>query len=213
MQASIKNFEASWIQRYENMSFTNMNKYILVDPASKKTKSSDYTVILVMGLNEDGRYYLIDGVRDRLGLSEKWDRLYSLVKRHKPLHVGYEEYGMVADIEYLRMKMEEVNYRFQVVKLGKKIKKEERILALQPLFKESKIWLPQKILFQDYEGRSRDLVREFIEDEYMFFPYCSHDDMLDCMARIVDIDMGAVFPETQEIDVKEFFCKDEYKYY
>jgi hypothetical protein len=40
-------------------------------------------------------------------------------------------------------------------------------------------------------------VRSFIEQEYSAFPVCAHDDMLDCMSRILDDDMGVIFPEPE----------------
>jgi len=49
----------------------------------------------------------------------------------------------------------------------------------------------------DHQGRERDLVREFIDDEYLAFPVAPHDDMLDCMARILDPALGAVFPRAE----------------
>ena len=52
--------------------------------------------------------------------------------------------------------------------------------------------------FVDNEGKLRDFVREFIEDEFLAFPVAVHDDMLDCMARITDPELRAEFPEIEE---------------
>jgi hypothetical protein len=35
----------------------------------------------------------------------------------------------------------------------------------------------------------------FIDEEYLAFPVGVHDDMFDCKARIVDPELGAVFPD------------------
>ena len=43
-----------------------------------------------------------------------------------------------------------------------------------------------------------DMVQEFIAKEYIDFPVGSHDDMLDCMSRILDENLGAVFPKMKE---------------
>ena len=39
-----------------------------------------------------------------------------------------------------------------------------------------------------------------MEDEYKAHPFEPHDDMLDCAARILDPDLGAVFPQGESID-------------
>jgi hypothetical protein len=40
-----------------------------------------------------------------------------------------------------------------------------------------------------------DYVRAFIDDEFTAFPVSTHDDMLDCRARILDPALGAKFPK------------------
>ncbi len=34
---------------------------------------------------------------------------------------------------------------------------------------------------------TRDLMSEYVSDEYEFFPNALHDDMMDCQARIYDL--------------------------
>ena len=41
----------------------------------------------------------------------------------------------------------------------------------------------------------RDLVRDFVDQEYTSFPVSHHDDMMDCLARITDPDLNAAFPK------------------
>lgn len=172
-----------------------MNKYILVDPASKKKKHNDYSVFAVIGLAQDNNYYLIDGVRDRLNLTERTKTLFRLVRKHKPLNVGYEEYGLQSDIEHVKYVMEQENYRFKLTPLGGSAAKEDRIKRLIPLFEQARFWVPSKLLFKDCDLKVRDLIKEFIDDEFLAFPVSTHDDMLDCFSRIVDTDLHARFPE------------------
>lgn len=61
------------------------------------------------------------------------------------------------------------------------------------------MYLPQHgILIKNYEGQMIDVVRSFIEEEYTAFPVSKHDDMLDCMARILEPDLGVIKPEPRE---------------
>src|SRR6516225_8058740 len=109
-------FHDDWLRYFDpdEGSTDEMRKYLLVDPASSKKKGSDYTVMAVIGLGADQNYYLLDAVRDRLNLTERGDKLFGLHRKWRPERVGYEKYGMQADIEYVREKQRRDNYRFDV---------------------------------------------------------------------------------------------------
>jgi len=191
-------FREEWLGYWEVRSpacWQGMNRYIVVDPAGEKKAGSDYTVMLVIGLGVDGNYYLIDGVRDRLNLTERAAWLFRLHRSYKPLAVGYERYGVQADIEHIRYEMQGRNYRFEIVEMGGRVPKNDRIRKLVPLFERRRFYLPVRAPFRDHEGQWRDLTREFVQEEYLAFPVSAHDDMLDCMARIVDPALCAEFPE------------------
>ncbi|MEW6775668.1 MAG: phage terminase large subunit [Bdellovibrionota bacterium] len=171
-----------------------LNVYLTVDPASSKKPNSDYTAMLAIGLGQDRNYYLLDAVRDRLSLRQRGDALFELHRKWRPLAVGYEQYGAQADIEHVQEKMERENYRFPIRQLGGKLSKEDRIRRLNPLFEHGRVWLPGALHKTDCEGKVRDLVQVFIEEEYAAFPAGSHDDLLDALARILDEELGARFP-------------------
>ena len=173
--------------------WSSMNRYILVDPASKKKKISDYTVILVIALGPDRNYYIIDGVKDRMNLKERAKWLFKLHRAHHPEAVGYEEYGLQADIEHMQDRMERVNYRFVITPLGGKIAKEDRIRGLIPKFEEHRFYFPVRLIFVDYERRPQNLTK-YLEDEFTAFPVSEYDDVMDCAARILDKNLGAEFP-------------------
>lgn len=193
-------FHKNWMQRYKTKPTSGLNKYILVDPASEKKKTSDYTAIFVVGLAADQNYYVLDFVRDRLSLTQRADLLFRLHREHRPLAVGYERYGMQADIEHMRDRMEREQYRFPIVELGGQLKKEDRIRRMIPLFERGRMWFPERLTYTQHDGQQRELVRDFIEDELAPFPVGRHDDMLDCLARITDRELGVVFPGASKVD-------------
>jgi len=191
-----QNWLCYWIKQPARDS---LNVYITVDPSSGKKKGSgDYTVMLVHGLGCDGNYYLLDGVRDRLNLTQRAQDLMRLVRKWSPACVGYEEYGMQADIEHIRQIMEQQSYRFNLVPMGGKLSKNDRIMRLIPVYEAGRMWLPCRSVFVDVQGKARDLIAEYLDDEYGMFPVCAHDDMLDCHARILDPVLGAVFPRVSQ---------------
>lgn len=188
-------FKREWLRFYDYNDGNGLNKYIVVDPANSKKKSSDYTVMQVWGLGADKNYYLLDMVRDRLSLTERGDWLFRLHRKWSiPLNSGYEHYGMQADIDYIRDRMNRENYHFPIAELKGNVAKEDRIAKLIPLFEEGRIYLPHSLFKVDYEGKSIDLIDTFLSHEYDAFPVSIHDDMLDCMARILDTDLGTFWP-------------------
>jgi len=190
----VQGFKQEWLKFWPCNYFHNFNKIILCDPASAKKKGSDYTVIIVLGLGEDQNYYMIDMVRDRLSLTERANILFKLHNEFRPQFVGYEKYGKDSDIEHYEDRMKRDNYRFSITPFGGKVKKEDRIRSLIPLFEAGRIYIPDRLIRQNYQGVTEDLTQTFINEEYLAFPVAAHDDMLDCLARITDPECYKVFP-------------------
>lgn len=189
-------FKSEWLRYYDELGDTSKwNKYILVDPAGAKKTTSDFTVMEVIGLAPDNNYYLLDAVRDRLNLTQRASKLFELHRIHQPKCVGYERYGLQADIEHMQYVMNHKNYRFDIVELGGAMPKEDRIRRLIPVYEQGRFYMPKRLNFVDYEGVTRDYVQAFLSDEFLAFPVCVHDDMLDCRARIMDPVLGAEFPK------------------
>lgn len=187
-------FKQDWIRQAIIQPRGDWNFYIIVDPANTKRKRSDYTAILVIAAAPDQRYYLVDGVRDRLNLAERTKTLFSLVRKWKPLRVGYEQYGLQADIPHIKEKMDQESYHFEIVELGGSASKFDRIQRLVPIFEQGRFFLPYQMLKVDYQGMPYDLVKVFLQDELLAFPVAVHDDVIDCACRVCDPEMLIAFP-------------------
>ena len=189
-------FKTDWLRKYKTVTRTGMNVCILVDAASEKKKSSDYTSMRVIGFNGDQNIYILDAIRDRLNLTQRAEALFALHKKWKPNDVGYEKYGMMADVEFCRSEMERVNYRFNITELGGSMPKPDRIKRLMPYYAQGRVYHPEQLMRTDYQGRTVDLVQAFIEEEFKAFPVSLHDDMLDSEARMFDLyEFGLPFPD------------------
>ena len=180
-------FKKGWLRYYRTLPDRAMNLYMFVDPASEKKKKgtgSDYTVMWVWGLDPMGNHFLVDLIRERLNLFEKWKSLSKLMRKHPTIKkVYYERYGMQADIQHYQHMMKEDGVYFSIEELGGSLKKEDRIRKLVPMFENYKVYLPEA-LYSEVDGR--DLVKEFVDEEYLLFPFASHDDGLDAASRIKD---------------------------
>ena len=197
-------FKYEWLKYYDDVhGAKGMNKYILVDPANEKKKTSDFTTIAVLGMATDNNYYLLDCIRDRLNLTERTQHLMNLHRKWQPRKVGYEHYGMQADIQHIKFIQNQENYRFEIIPLGGKVPKNDRIKGLIPVFEAGRFYLPRTLHRTLYDKKTVDLVDVFIQQEYLAFPVPVHDDMLDCLARILDEKLEAIWPKLQQKETSD----------
>lgn len=205
---------SDWLMEYDLLKDTSgWNFYLLGDPANKKKKSSDYTVLVVIGLAPDNNYYLVDGVRDKYNLTQRTEKVFEFHRKWKPIKTGYEEYALSCDIEHIEFVQELENYRFVITPLGGPMGKHDRIRRLVPILEQHRFYIPHQLLFQGTDGKAHDFIDEFKRYEYTTFPVCTHDDMLDCISRIVEKDLETKFPDTgkeQEFKMVKEIAQTEY---
>ncbi len=188
-------FKEDWIQYYDGkLDHRMMNVYLLVDPASAKKKNSDYTAMQVWGASADENYYLLDAIYDRLNLDERTDRLFHFHRLYHPLKVGYEQYGMQADVAHIKYVQREQQYRFAIVELGGNVPKSDRIRAMIPSWSGGRRWLPRRLLKRSVQGKTYDVVQILVQDGLLCFPVGAKDDDIDCAARLEDPALGVTFP-------------------
>lgn len=189
-------FVGEMLARYQSPPYqmrTNMNVYIIVDPADGQTNSSDYTVMSVIGLGTDGNFYILDMVRDRLDLNGRTDTLMELHRRWRPLNTYYEKIGMQSDIQHIKYVQEQVNYRFPIVEIknliaGNSVRgKNERIRRLVPDMTAQRWYAPEELIKINKDGEKYDPIKAMVEEEMEAFPVGVHDDALDCISRIYDV--------------------------
>ncbi len=193
----------------------NWNTYMLIDPANTKGKKSDWTAIGVITVGTDGNYYVLELVRDRLSLTERTDLVMAFHRQYKPNAVGWETYGMQADIEHLKTVQEREQYRFEPIPLGgNKIGKNKRIERLGPLFEEHKIWFPRQQMRTLYDNTRVDVIQMFLEDEFDSWPVSGrYDDVLDMLSRITDPELRIKTPKEAWVLNKSLMNKNASKKY
>lgn len=201
-------FKSDFLNYYntETLNASTCNLYITVDPATSKKKTSDYTAIVVWALAPDQNYYLIDGVRERLNPTERIERLFEVHRKWarktgKPPRVGYERYGMMSDTHYIQLKQTQESYRFPVVEIHSGVQKEERIRRLIPIAERGQMWLPNNLYYKNNKGLPENFINAIVEQEILLFPFATHDDFLDAMAMIMD--MNPIFPRLDNVEVHD----------
>jgi len=198
-----RGFDLEWLTYYDSLPPV-LTKYLLCDPAGSKNKSSDSTVICVIGCSPQRQFYLLDMIRDKLDVYERFQMLKELYMKHDPYDSYYEVQALNSDLEVFDREMEREKFFFSISKFSSNINnsKRKRIMALGALMRKHNFLLPRELYYTDITDVERELIQEFISEEYTKFPHNkAHDDMLDCMAMIQNIDV--IFPEeTEETEIK-----------
>lgn len=144
-------FDVTWFRPY-SVRPTILNVYIMGDPSKGRSTNSDRTAIAVVGIDPLGNKFLLDGVRHRMKLSERWAYLRNFYRKWSKARgvqycgVGYEVYGLQSDLEYFeeRMDREEIHFAIRElnwVREGLQSKK-DRVERLEPDFRDSRFYLP-----------------------------------------------------------------------
>lgn len=253
-------FDPVWLKGWE-IRPTTLNVYIMADPSRGRTASSDRTAIPVIGIDQKGNKYLLDGFCHRMKLSERWDHLKHLHKKWSNipgigiLKVGYERFGQQSDDEYFQERMQAEKYFFHIEELAWPreggASKQHRVERLQPDVQYGTFYLPafvhveglgdcqwsvdtdgQTMQYKKLKGETSlvkrvrdrgqgylaaapikrknekgevyDLTRELM-DEMSFFPFAQHDDLIDAVSRIYDMEPmpASVDEEMPEYEVPE----------
>jgi len=216
-----QHFSLEWIRRYE-LRPEILNVAVLVDPANSKKRDTSNTAMAVIGVDTAHNKYLLDGVCHKMSLTERWKMLKTL--RNKWLRqpgvqvvkVGYERYGMQADIEHFEEMMRIEGGAFPITPVSwpreqGQGSKDDRIRRLMPDHENWRFFYPhegrmttlqqkaiadnrayliaQPIKRRNHEGKVYNVVQWMLDNEYAFFPATTNKDFMDAMSRIYDIDM------------------------
>jgi phage terminase large subunit-like protein len=104
-----------------------LNVYVLVDLAISKKKSADYTAIVVVGINSDNHWFILDIIYGRFNPDETIDNIFKMVSKWKPQKVGIEKVAFQQVIEFfLNKEMNQRNIFFMTFGLKAEGKKESR---------------------------------------------------------------------------------------
>lgn len=204
-----KKFKREWLRWYKKDIDAKHGHvfFLVVDPASRMRKNSDFTAMLVFGLDEQMNFYLVDGVHDKLNPAQRIDAVFRLTKKWGIGTIGYETIGFQqTDKFYIEQRQTRDNHYFEVVEIiSHKTRKDERIMGLQPIMEAGKFHLPEKPIEysrlwespDDGKGKTVDIVQEFLA-EFDFFPNSAHDDLLDAAQMARNIVEAGYIPVTMD---------------
>ena len=144
--------------------------YMGVDPASSLSKTADYFVIAVIGMDSLGNIYLIDLLRDRLDPAIQPETVVRMYEKYLPIKttietVGYQE-ALRSNVKWLCKEK-----KLYICGLEKgfqpRSSKNERLLSLVPLLASGRFFF-----------RTVDIVAV---QEFLSYPKGRNDDILDAI--------------------------------
>lgn len=186
-------FQEEWYRKHDGIppeAAYGMFKYIIVDPARTKNKGSDYTAMAVIGLNTDGNRYVLELLRDKMEIDQRYKELTRLHKAWEPHQVFYKRTGAETDIQSMRLFMAQNNYRYDIFPLEEPANvhgKVGRIARLIPDMQKGRWWFPKMAWRKMWNDDHRDMVADIIQEEGLAYPNGKHDDFHDCISGAYDI--------------------------
>jgi predicted phage terminase large subunit-like protein len=160
-----------WNQRPPRL-FVSMT----LDPAISEKQAADYFAINVSGMDENYNIFVLDTLKGHWKVSDQVDNIFKMYQKWHPSVVGLETIAYQKALKgWLEEKMRERGVYFPITELKRNTNesKEFRIKALEPFFREGKVFLAPWM--------------KSLEDELMTFPKGKHDDEVDALASQLDL--------------------------
>lgn len=124
-----------------------LNIYLLSDlalPDEMMRGKSDYSVLLILGVNQDNNWFCLDCDYGRWHPSQFIDKFFGMVSKWSPIYAGLEMVAFQKVMKYLiNDEMMKRGIFVTIKELLAKGKKELRISTLQPRFASGAIWFPE----------------------------------------------------------------------
>ena len=182
-------FRGDWLKRWVALP-DGLAVFIGIDPVpppsereqSVGMRTKDFEALAVVGVR-DGEFYLID-YRFNRGHTPEWtiNTLFELVDRYHPLKVRVEGVAYQRTLKWLiEQEMRRRGRFFQIDAITDHRKKHHRIVqAFSGIASQGRFFI-------------RDGQDEFYE-QFVSFPSCSHDDLLDAVALALEPALGLDAP-------------------
>ena len=176
--------------------------FLSVDPAISLKARSDYSALVVVGVDYDSNWYILEAVEEKVEPSDLIRLIFELNKKYPLQCLAMENFALEKVLRInLFAEMEKRNEYIAVKTLATntRVSKEARIRALQPIFEQKKIHIKKSM---------RSLYRQIIT-----FPHVKNDDLIDALKSMLQVvypsDMRPIFKEEKQLDKLSQMAYDE----
>ena len=165
----------SQIKYYKKLP-SNLNYFIFCDPAVSQESYSDYTAFVVVAIDPEESWYVVEATQDKFTVSQMIDKMFFLHGKYQPSAMGIEVIGLGQTL-MAAINSEETRRQTYLPLTPIKSQqgtKEVRIRStIQPKFERGSVLLRRGL--------------DELEDQLLTFPNSKHDDIIDALACIEQI--------------------------
>lgn len=164
-----------------------------IDPNFSDKKTADFGVILTLGQDIEGNLYILDIIRKQMNPYILINRIIFTFYKWHPEIIGVEANALQKTLQYFINEVllnRGLSLPIRPIKVSTQVSKEMRILALQPLFEQGKIYLPLN---------HPEL--KYLEDELLKFPLAKTDDIVDALASQLQFTYKPSVPRELKPDI------------
>lgn len=171
-------FEKEHIRYYNPFSLQGgLRHYMAVDFGYAVDGDSDFTVVMVGGIDDSSNIYVREYVRRRMKPGETLQTIVELYNKYNCNAVGIETNGPQKIYYYMLDEHAKSSslHNMRIVELSHSIKKETRILNLQPKFQDGRIFM-----LPDMHDLESELLKFTPQGRGM-----GHDDTIDTLSNLI----------------------------
>ena len=191
-------YDTSKIKRYDMKDMKDNLKgltyYISVDLAISERDTADFTALVVIGINENNDWFLVDGFYERgMKPDETMNRIFEYVMMYRPYEVVLEKVAFQTAMKtFLEREMLLRNLYFSINMVNRPNKKGSKLTVLkgfQPIVNMGKFWIPEEYM----SNFCAELIAEMdmITNEKIL---AKHDDLIDAIAQLTLVNILTFTP-------------------
>ena len=191
-------YDTSKIKRYrmEDMkgNMKSLTYYISVDLAISERDTADYTALVVIGVNENNDWFLVDGFFERgMKPDETMNRIFEYVMMYRPYSVILEKVAFQTAMKtFLEREMLLRNIYFSIDMVTRPSKKGSKLIvfkAFQPIVNMGKFYIPEEYM-SNFTHELLSEMNMITNDKIL----AKHDDLIDAIAQLTLISILTFAP-------------------
>ena len=171
-------FKKTWIQYIDRKDLpSKMAIFTTVDPAFTEkdaNPNADDTAIITCGFDDKGNLFVLDIFAEAVSVGKSISFLFAINGYFHPINMKVETHAMQKVYRYaIEAEAQKRQEWLPIVDIKRETSrtKEMRILSLQPLFEQRRVYIVRGIRNVD----------KFL-DQYLRFPKARHDDIMDALS-------------------------------
>ena len=187
-------YDTKKINKFKLKEFgSNLNKltyYISIDLAVSEKEYADYTSIVVIGVDQNNNWFLVDGFYERIKPDVTIDKIFYFVNKWKPYEVVLEKVAFQLSMKtFIQNEMVKRGRFFNLKMISRTKGKLSVLKGFQPIVELGRFWIPEDVIIDFTEELLHEM--ELITNDSIL---SKHDDLIDSISQLTLIDTISIEP-------------------